>query len=47
MANLAARIPSSLEAAARGVSTQRKTSLDNLVGAALVNLHPPRRMYQI
>jgi acetolactate decarboxylase len=49
MANLAVRIPSSLEAAARGVPTQRKTSLDSLVGAALSEyLHfSPRRMYQI
>jgi acetolactate decarboxylase len=49
MAKLAVTIPSSLEVAARELSTQRKTSLDNLVGAALSEyLHSsPRRMYQI
>jgi acetolactate decarboxylase len=49
MADLAVRIPSSLEAAARDLSTQRKTSLESLVSAALSEyLHSsPRRVYQI
>jgi acetolactate decarboxylase len=49
MANVAVTIPSSLEAAARDLSAQRKTSLDNLVSAALSEyLHSsPRRIYQI
>jgi acetolactate decarboxylase len=49
MANLAVTIPSSIEVAARQLSTQRNTSLDNLVGAALREylLSSPRRMYQI
>lgn len=49
MANLAVTIPWSLEAAARDLSVLRKTSLDNLVSAALSEyLHSsPRRMYQI
>jgi acetolactate decarboxylase len=49
MADLAVTIPSSLEAAARDLSTQRRTSLDSLVSAALSEyLHSsPRRMYQI
>jgi acetolactate decarboxylase len=49
MANLAVTVPSSLEATARDFSTQHKTSLDDLVSAALNEyLHAsPRRMYQI
>jgi acetolactate decarboxylase len=49
MANLAVTIPSSIEVAARQLSTQRNTSLDNLVGAALREylLSSPRRMFQI
>jgi len=49
MANLAVTIPSSIEVAARQLSTQRNTSLDNLVGAALREYLPSsaRRMYQI
>jgi acetolactate decarboxylase len=49
MANLAVKISSLLEAAARDLSIERKTSLDNLVGAALSEylLSSPRRMYQI
>ena len=49
MANLAVKISSLLEAVARDLSLERKTSLDNLVGAALSEylLSSPRRMYQI
>ena len=49
MAKLSVTIPSSLEAAVRDLSTQRKTSLDGLVSAALSEyVHSsPRRMYQI
>src|ERR1700735_62979 len=49
MADLAVTIPSSLQAAVRDLSTQRRTSLDSLVSAALSEyLHSsPRRMYQI
>jgi len=49
MADLAVTIPSPLEAAARELSTQRRTSIDSLVNAALSEyLHSsPRRMYQI
>jgi acetolactate decarboxylase len=49
MANLAVKISSLLEAAARDLSIERKISLDNLVGAALNEylLSSPRRMYQI
>jgi acetolactate decarboxylase len=49
MANLAVKISSLLEAVARDLSTERKTSLDDLVSAALSEyLHSsPRRMYQI
>lgn len=49
MANLAVTIPSSIEVAARQLSTQRNSSLDNLVGAALREylLSWPRRMFQI
>jgi acetolactate decarboxylase len=49
MANLAVKISSLLEAVARDLSTERKTSLDNLVSAALSEylLSSPRRMYQI
>jgi len=49
MAKLAVTIPSSLEAAVRDLSTQRKTSLDGLVSAALSEYahSSPRRMYQI
>jgi acetolactate decarboxylase len=49
MANLAVKIPSVLEAVARDLAIERKTSLDNLVGAALSEylLSSPRRMYQI
>ncbi len=49
MSNLTVTIPSSLEDAARYLSTQRETSLDNLVSAALSEyLHSsPRRMYQV
>jgi hypothetical protein len=49
MAKLAVTIPSSLEAAVRDLSTQRKASLDSLVSAALSEyVHSsPRRMYQI
>jgi acetolactate decarboxylase len=48
-ANLAVIIPSSLEVAARDLSGQRQTSLDDLVSAALSEyLHSsPRRLYQI
>jgi acetolactate decarboxylase len=49
MANLAVTVPSSLEAAARDFSKQHKTSVDDLVSAALNEyLHAsPRRLYQI
>jgi acetolactate decarboxylase len=49
MANLAVTIPPSIEVAARQLSTQRHTSLDNLVGVALREYLPSsaRRMYQI
>jgi len=49
MANLTVTLPSSVEVAARRLSTQRNTSLDSLVGAALREylLSSPRRMYQI
>jgi len=49
MANLAVTILSSIEVAARQLATQRNTSLDNLVDAALRGylLSSPRRMYQI
>jgi acetolactate decarboxylase len=49
MANLAVKISSLLEAVARDLSTERKTSLDDLVSAALSEyLHSsPRRLYQI
>jgi acetolactate decarboxylase len=49
MAHLAVKISSLIEAAARDLSVERKTSLDNLVGAALREylLRSPRRMYQI
>jgi acetolactate decarboxylase len=49
MANLAVKISSLLEAVARDLSTERKTSLDDLVSAALSEylLSSPRRMYQI
>jgi acetolactate decarboxylase len=49
MANLAVRISSLLEAVARDVSIERKTSLDNLVGTALSEYlrSSPRRMYPI
>lgn len=49
MANLAVTIPSSIEVAARQLSTQRNTSLDNMVSAALREylLSSPRRMFQI
>jgi acetolactate decarboxylase len=49
MANLAVTIPSSLEVAVRHLSIERKTSLDNLVGASLSEylISSPRRMYQI
>src|ERR1700745_2199256 len=49
IAKLAVTIPSSLEAAVRDLSTQRKASLDSLVSAALSEyVHSsPRRMYQI
>ena len=43
------KISSLLESVARDLSVERKTSLDNLVGAALSEylLSSPRRMYQI
>jgi hypothetical protein len=49
MAHLAVKISSHLEAAARDVSIERKTSLDNLVGVALTEYlqSSPRRVYQI
>jgi acetolactate decarboxylase len=49
MANLAVKVSSLLEAVARDLSTERKTSLDGLVSAALREyLHSsPHRMYQI
>jgi acetolactate decarboxylase len=49
MANLAVTIAPSIAVAARQLSTQRNTSLDSLVGAALREymLSSPRRMYQI
>src|ERR1700693_1304141 len=49
MPKLAVKISSLLEAVARDLSTERKTSLDDLVSAALSEyLHSsPRRMYQI
>jgi acetolactate decarboxylase len=49
MANLAVTIPSAIEVAALELSTQRNTSLDNLVSAALGEylLSSQRRMYQI
>ena len=49
MANLAVTIPSSTEVAARQLSTQRNTSLDELIGVALREylLSSPRRMFQI
>jgi acetolactate decarboxylase len=49
MAHIAVKISSLLESVARDLSTERKTSLDNLVSAALSEyLHSsPRRMYQI
>jgi acetolactate decarboxylase len=49
MANLAVKISSLLEAVARDLSTERKTSLDSLVSAALSDylVSSPRRMYQI
>src|ERR1700733_14613749 len=49
MANLAVKISSLLEAVARDFSIEHKTSLDNLVGAALSEylLSSPRRMYQV
>jgi acetolactate decarboxylase len=49
MPKLAVKISSLLEAVARDLSTERKTSLDDLVSAALSEylLSTPRRMYQI
>ena len=49
MANLAVTIPSSLEGAVRELSTRRKTSVGDLVGAVLGEYvqSSPRRMYQI
>ena len=49
MANLAIKISSLLESAARDLSAERKTSLDNLVSAALSQYlcSSPRRMCQI
>jgi len=49
MADLAVTIPSPLEAAARDLSTQRRSSLDSLVGAALSEYlrSRVRRIYQI
>jgi Alpha-acetolactate decarboxylase len=49
MANLAVTIPSSLEVAVRDLSTRRRTSVDDLVGAVLSEYvqSSPRRMYQI
>ena len=49
MAKLAVTIPSSLEAAVRDLSTQRKASLDSLASAAPSEYahSSPRRMYQI
>src|SRR5258708_2192369 len=49
MANLTVQISSLLEAVARDLSAERKTSLDDLVSAALSEylLSSPRRMYQI
>jgi acetolactate decarboxylase len=49
MAHLAVKISSLLEAAARDLSIERKTSLNNLVGTALSEylLSWPRRMFQI
>jgi acetolactate decarboxylase len=49
MVTLAVKISSLLEAAARDLSTERETSLDNLVSAALSEylVSSPRRMYQI
>jgi acetolactate decarboxylase len=49
MVTLAVKISSLLEAAARNLSTERETSLDNLESAALSEylVSSPRRMYQI
>src|SRR5438132_1663193 len=49
MPNLVVKLSSLLEAAARDLSAERKTSLDNLVSAALREYlrSSPRRMYQI
>src|SRR5260370_38287544 len=49
MANLAVKISSLLETVARDLSIERKTSLDDLVSAALSEYlrSSPRRMYQI
>jgi acetolactate decarboxylase len=49
MANLAVKISSLLESVARDLSTERKTSLDDLVSAALSEYlrSSPRRLYQI
>src|SRR5258708_18035417 len=49
MANLAVKISSLLEGVARDLSAERKTSLDDVVSAALSEylLSSPRRMYQI
>src|SRR6266849_8533231 len=49
MANLAVKISSLLESVARDLSTERKTSLDSLVSAALSEylVSSPRRLYQL
>jgi acetolactate decarboxylase len=49
MADLTVKISSLLESVARDFSIEHKTSLDNLVGAALSEylLSSPRRMYQV
>lgn len=49
MANLEVKVSSLLESVARDLAIERKTSLDNLVGAALSEYlrFSPRRMYQI
>jgi acetolactate decarboxylase len=49
MANLAVTIPTSLEAALRDLATQRKTTIENLVGSVLSEYVQsfPRRVYQI
>jgi acetolactate decarboxylase len=49
MPNLAVKISSLLESVARDLATERKTSLDDLVSAALSEylLSSPRRMFQI